>query len=102
MLGWPSVTRMEWIAAVAALALVGVLGWAQARRRHDPNAELAELFGEPRGAIPGPKARTWALGVLYEAGVDADADQLDAMKALREAEPRLSLAAARALVHAIV
>lgn len=55
----------------------------------DPRIELRELFSQ-EGADPLIAARDWALEVLSQAGVEPG-DQLRAIKALRAAEPRLSL-----------
>ena len=72
------------------------------RRQTRPASEVLEqIFDEPATPIPGRKARVWALGVLNEAGVDAEADPVYAMKVLRQAEPRLNLIAAKVLVDTI-
>lgn len=105
---------MEWIAfAVTVAVAVGAMLW---RRRSagpsmpDTPAEFlaaaaradegaGALFGEASGVrFPGPRARAWAYGVLYEAGVDADADPPYAAGLLLRAEPRLTRAQADALV----
>lgn len=85
------------------MALVAVVFWVlyQRRARRPVHLELSELFGESAVDGPGPVARRWALGVLYEAGVDADADRPYAVQVLRKAQPRLSASAARALVDAV-
>lgn len=91
----------EWLVAlvvVVALLLITAL----ARRRRPPvRDELAAIFGEAPAPDPGPRARRWALGALHRAGVDAEADPVYAMRVLRQAEPRLSLAGARSLVAAV-
>jgi TPR repeat protein len=61
------------------------------------------LFGDPVGQpFPGPAARRWALGVLFEAGVDADADPTYAAGILRRAEARLSASQAEQLIRALL
>lgn len=86
------------VIALLVVLLVIVLG----SRRPTPSHEVLEqIFGESSLPTPGPAARAWALGVLYEAGVDADADPVYAMKELRSAEPRLTLGAARVLVDTL-
>lgn len=55
----------------------------------DPQSELTELFPS-EGGDPLDGARQWALGVLSSAGISGE-DQVRAIKALRDAEPRLSL-----------
>ncbi|MFP5416896.1 MAG: hypothetical protein ACLGHZ_08470 [Actinomycetes bacterium] len=89
-------------AAIIALAVIGLLVMVVGRRRGPaPHVLLERLFDEPSKPTPGTKARVWALGVLNEAGVDADADPVYAMKVLREADPRLTPDAARVLVGAL-
>lgn len=84
---------------VLLLIALAVLAWVVRERTRRPvGVEIAELFGEPVTRYPGPKAMAWAYGVLYEAGVDADGDRSYAVKVLRHANPRLSQAAANALV----
>jgi len=62
--------------------------------REDPRRRLEEMFGgEAEDSGPPPAARAWALRVLERAGVDA-AEQPRAVRALRQAQPRLMLAAA--------
>ena len=94
------------ISMVGVVAVVIVIATLAVLLRPKPDAkpigvELGDIFGEPSGPYPGPKARRWALGVLFEAGVDADADKAYAVGILRASEPRLSAAAARALVDAV-
>lgn len=60
----------------------------------DPRLELEELFDSV------PSARAWAVTALADAGVDA-ADEVRAIRALRAAEPRLSLKPATYLVAQI-
>jgi len=87
---------------VLAVAAVAATIPAATRRTAPPTGpELAALFGDQAGAEPGPKARLWALGVLFDAGVDPDSDRSYATRVLRQAEPRLSARAARALVDAL-
>lgn len=104
---------MEWIALALAVALVVGAVWRR-RATSAPMPDTAEeflaaaaradegagsLFGEASGVrFPGPRARAWAYGVLYEAGVDADADPPYAAGLLLRAEPRLTRAQAAALV----
>ena len=109
---------MEWIAVAVLVALaVGALWWRR-RTTSAPMPDTAEeflaataradagpgdLFGEASGVrFPGPKARTWAYGVLYEAGVDADADPRYAAGLLLRAEPRLTRTQADALVRTML
>lgn len=55
----------------------------------DPRVELGELFPSEGGdALQG--AREWGLSVIDAAGVSPH-DQLRVIKALRDADPRLSL-----------
>ncbi len=62
-----------------------------------------ELFGDPAGSrFPGPGARRWAYGVLWEAGVDADADPAYAASLLVRAQPKLSRPQADALIRALL
>lgn len=110
---------MQWIALVfVAIGLVGVLGAWLRIRRSVPEipatadellasmaaADAAALtFGDPPGTpFPGPAARRWAYGVLYEAGVDADADPSYAAGILMRAEPRLRRMDADALIRAML
>lgn len=86
------------IALVLVVMILIVMGRQQQR---SPNAVIEEIFNERAIPTPGTKARVWALGVLNEAGADADADPLYATKVLRQAEPRLTLAAARVLVNTL-
>lgn len=91
---------LEIVVVLLVLAFV-VFATMRARVRRPVGVELAEIFGETSTPLPGTKARTWAYGVLNEAGVDADADPLYAMKILRQAEPRLSLGAAKVLIDTL-
>ncbi len=88
---------------VALLAVFGVIFLIMMRgpRTATAGENLASIFEEPSRPLPGQKARVWALATLYDAGVDADSDPVYAMKVLRQAEPRLSLVAAKALVDTI-
>lgn len=63
--------------------------------RGDPRRELAELFPGDEESVT-VRARDWARRVVDEAGVPGD-DELRVIKALRDAEPRLSLKPARFL-----
>lgn len=87
------------IAVVIVVLIVIVLGQ---RQRLAPHAVLEDIFHESSLPTPGTRARVWALGVLNEAGVDADADPAYAIKVLRDAEPRLTPVAARLLVDVLV
>lgn len=91
---------MEALVLVALFVFVVVM-LANARSRRPASESLEQIFAEPSAPLPGTKARTWALGVLYEAGVDADADPSYAMKVLRRAEPRLSPEAATLLIDTL-
>jgi len=109
---------MEWIAFVVTVALAGGALWWWRRAPGAPIPDTAEeflaaasradegpgaLFGEASGVrFPGPRAVSWAYGVLYEAGVDADADPRYAAGLLLRAEPRLTRAQADALVRAML
>lgn len=68
----------------------------------DPRRELAEIFpaGDSGDAGDGGpsvvRAQEWARGVIADAGLDP-ADELRVIRALRDAEPRLSLKPARFL-----
>lgn len=88
-----------------ALALIGALVfWRVARPSAGRGPSLEDVYGEvfgERAASPGPAARRWALGVLWEAGVDADSDRRYAARILQRAEPRLTRRAASALVDAL-
>lgn len=88
---------------VVLLLLAGFLLFLVVSKRHTrPASEVLEaIFDEPATPIPGHKARVWALSALHEAGVDPDSDPLYAVKVLRQAEPRLSLAAAKVLVDTL-
>lgn len=91
---------MEALALVVLLVLL--VGFVVVRRQSRPaGANLEEIFGEPSGAGPGPLARRWALGVLFEAGVDSDSDPVYAIRVLRQAEPRLSLLSAKLLIDTL-
>ncbi len=72
-----------------------------ARQSRPTAAVLEEIFDEPATPIPGRQARLWALGALHEAGVDPDSAPVYAVKVLRQAEPRLTLAAAKLLVDTL-
>lgn len=78
------------IAVLAALA-VGLLLFVVARRNR-PRVDVSAL-------PPGPRTVAWAYGVLYEAGVDADADPPYAASLLRRADPTLTDAEALELVR---
>lgn len=84
---------------VLLVVTLAVVVWVVRERTRRPVAEeLAEAFGEPVTRYPGPRAMSWAYGVLFEAGVDADGDGAYAVKVLRRANRKLSQAAAKALV----
>ena len=55
----------------------------------DPRIELEELFGSD-GAHRLAPAQEWGRGVIRDAGLTAD-QQVHVIRALRRAEPRLSL-----------
>ncbi|TQK18233.1 hypothetical protein FBY40_0720 [Microbacterium sp. SLBN-154] len=63
--------------------------------RTDPRRELAEIFPAD-DASSVVRAQEWARGVVAKAGV-ATSDELRVIRALRDAEPRLSLKPARYL-----
>lgn len=65
----------------------------------DPREELAEIFGAaiPHSGDTQPEALDWARNQL---GSDRE-DQLEAVKKLREAEPRLSLKTATYLAERV-
>lgn len=87
---------------ILVLLLLFLLVMVINSRQTRPAAEVLEkIFDEPSTPIPGRKARTWALGVLHEAGVDSDSDPVYAIKVLRQAEPRLNLTAAKVLVDTL-
>lgn len=86
---------------IVAVAVVLILIVVVSRGRRPAAVGLGELFDEP-APHPGPKARRWALGVLWEAGVDADSDPAYAAKVLLDAEPRLDQRAAMVLVRALL
>lgn len=60
----------------------------------DPRRELAEIFPDDASSVV--RAQEWARGVVAKAGV-ATSDELRVIRALRDAEPRLSLKPARYL-----
>ena len=95
--------RIGPIEAVALVLLVVLLivVVANGRVRRPAGEALEEIFGEAATPQPGSRARLWALGVLHEAGVDPDSDPGYAVKLLRQAEPRLSPAAAKLLVDTL-
>jgi len=109
---------VEWALALVVVVTVAVVVWWWRRRSVAPRvpdtfeeflaggAGLADLNGRygdaPGLPFPGPRARAWAYGVLHTEGVDADADPRYAADLLRRAEPRLSRAAADALVRAML
>lgn len=86
---------------VGVIAVILILVLITARDGRATDVELSEAFSDPLHPSPGPQAIRWALGVLYEAGVDADSDAPYAAKILRDARPDLSPKAAAALVKAI-
>ena len=88
------------VAVIVVVAVVLIVIVMLSRGRRPAGLGLGELFDEP-APHPGPKARRWALGVLWEAGVDADSDPAYAAKVLMDAEPRLDQGAAALLVRAL-
>lgn len=66
--------------------------------RERAQARLAQLFGGEQGE---ERAVIWARGVLEHNALDASGSPLRSMRALRRAESRLGLAAARYLVDAV-
>ena len=64
--------------------------------RADPRARLHALFGgaRPAGGQPPEAALAWANETLARAGGGARSDVVTATRALRSAEPRLTLRAA--------
>ena len=68
--------------------------------RRDPRAVLETIFGTTaQGAGPQPEARRWAHDALAECGVDPATSAVEAIKVLRDAEPRLGLKTATFLVR---
>ena len=65
--------------------------------RRDPSAVIDEIFGKDGLG----EAQRWATATLSEHGVDASSDPLDAMKVLRDAQPRLSLKATKFLTESL-
>ena len=90
----------EIIALVAVFAAIFLI-MARGRRTPTASETLASIFEEPSTPEPGHKARVWALATLFDAGVDSDTDPVYAMKVLRQAEPRLTLVAAKTLVDTL-
>ncbi|SMO63066.1 hypothetical protein [Propioniciclava tarda] len=106
---------MEWL--LIAIAVAGVAASVMLQQRR-PAAKIpdtaeeflaltlggnGELFGDAPGVpFPGPRARTWAYGVLHEAGVDADADPSYAAGILIKAQPKLTKADADALIRTML
>ncbi len=89
-------------AAVLMLVFVVLFVIMMRGRNEKPaHAVLEEIFGETSTPLPGHKARVWALATLYDAGVDPETDMVYAVKVLRQAEPRLSLLAAKQLVDVV-
>ena len=87
---------------VVLLAVFGLMMIIMARGRQPSVADnLEAIFGERSATGPGHEARLWALATLFDAGVDTDADPVYAMKVLRDAEPRLTLSSAKALVDSL-
>ena len=86
---------------IGVIAVILLLMLFTARDSRAVNVELSETFGDPLTPSPGPNAIRWALGVLDEAGVDADSDAPYAARLLIAARPGLSHKAATALVKAI-
>lgn len=77
--------------------------------KEDPRRRLATLFeGTPSSATPQLASRQWATAVLDDAGIDPhtvksrSGTKLEAIAALRKAEPRLTLKTARYLVDHLV
>lgn len=65
----------------------------------DPREELSTIFGVdiPASGVVQPEALEWARGVVDVSVMS----QVEAIKVLREAEPRLGLRSARYLVQRV-
>jgi hypothetical protein len=61
----------------------------------DPRAVIDETLGGRAEAV------AWARGVLAEQGIDPAAAPVDAVRAVRNAEPELGLKASRYLVDSL-
>ena len=92
-------TAMEVLLLAVLVVVLVVL--ARSAHRRSPEEELEALFGERSTPEPGPRARAWAWGALFAAGVDPDADPPYAARMLRLADPRLSRSAARLLIDTL-
>lgn len=72
----------------------------------DPREDLAEIFGEPvpEGGDVQRRALDWARLTLAESQKvkDPEKEPVRAVRALRDAEPRLSLTAAKYLMERVV
>lgn len=90
------------VIALLVVLVLGVLGVGafvllMRHRAATGTVDPLLLFSEA-DAFPGPRARAWAYGVLFSAGVDADADPLYAAEVLCNAEPRLHRRDAHTLI----
>ncbi|MGB3772130.1 MAG: hypothetical protein WBF79_05935 [Rhodococcus sp. (in: high G+C Gram-positive bacteria)] len=65
--------------------------------RRDPSAVIDDIFGQDGLG----RAQRWATATLGQQGVDPSTDPLDAMKVLRDAQPRLSLKATKFLTDSL-
>lgn len=95
---WWSIRRRRAIPRIPDTA-DAFLAAADRAAEHSPGGLFGDAIGTP---FPGPAARRWALGVLYEQGVDADADPAYAAGVLVRAEPRLGRSDADALIRALL
>lgn len=95
------------VVVLAVLAVIAVLAVVVRRNRRAIERRIEERPSERRpdelsAFAPPARSTAWAYGVLFEAGVDPDADPPYAAKLLREADPTLGDAQARALIARMV
>lgn len=82
MIDWPNVSRLI------------------AGDRRDPRVVLEEVTGTAsKSGSPPADALEWGRAVLAAEGVDALVSPVEAIRALREAEPRLGLRTAKYLAE---